>query len=344
MQSPPRRVVVLGTGGTIAGWAATPTETLAYRSAQLGVAELVAAAPSTADTVVESEQVAQLDSKDMDFATWRRLALRVAHHLARPEVAGVVVTHGTDTLEETAWFLARVVDATKPVVLTAAMRPASALDADGPGNLADAISLAGRAGHPGVVVTLAGAVHGARDVRKAHPQRPDAFTSGDAGPLARHDGTQWQWLRDAAAGPPSTGVDLLPEDESAWPWVEVVTSDAGADGRVVDLLAGAGVDGIVVAATGNGSTHRLIAAALARAQASGVVVRRSSRCVEGAIVETGNDGLPTAGGLSPVKARIELMLHLLCAGRPARSAERQQESGRGPRIAAFPPNDQGPAS
>lgn len=344
MQRPLRTVVVLGTGGTIAGLAATSTETLAYRAAQLDVAELVAAVPTGQDTIVETEQVAQLDSKDMDFATWRRLALRVTHHLARPEVAGVVVTHGTDTLEETAWFLARVIAADKPIVLTAAMRPASALDADGPRNLAEAIDLAARADHRGVVVAMAGAVHAADAVRKAHPQRLDAFSSGDAGPLARLDGTQWQRLRDGASLPPPIRVDVLPEKESAWPWVEIVTSDVGADGRIVGLLEGAGVDGIVVAATGNGSTHRRLAAALGRARAGGVVVWRGTRCVEGAIVETRRDDFATAGGLSPVKARIELILYLLCAGRPTRAATLQHESSGGTRIAASAPQDKGTSS
>ena len=139
-----------------------------------------------AGVVLESEQVAQLDSKDMDFATWRALAGRVARHLARPEVAAIVVTHGTDTLEETAYFLQRVLAPAKPVVLTAAMRPATSRLADGPQNLADASpSRWPRAGARGVVVVVAGTVHSALDVRKVHPYRLDAFGSGDAGPIAR---------------------------------------------------------------------------------------------------------------------------------------------------------------
>ena len=185
MQRKAQVVVVLGTGGTIAGLAASPTEHLEYRSAQLGVSDLVAASPSAAGWLVETEQVAQIDSKDMSFAIWRTLAQRIAHHAARPEVAGLVVTHGTDTLEETAYFLARVLPLRKPVVLTGAMRPASSLEADGPGNLADAIAIAARPEWPGVVVVLAGQVHAARDVRKVHPHRIDAFSSGEAGPVGQ---------------------------------------------------------------------------------------------------------------------------------------------------------------
>src|SRR5580765_4402843 len=129
MQNPSPTVVVLGTGGTIAGAARDATDNVGYVAAQRGVAELLREVPALAappdGAPIEAEQVAQLDSKDMTHAVWRTLALRCAHHLARPEVAGIVVTHGTDTLEETAWFLQRVLaPADKPIVLTAAMRPA----------------------------------------------------------------------------------------------------------------------------------------------------------------------------------------------------------------------------
>ena len=132
MPNPLQRIVILGTGGTIAGQSAARTDNVGYRAGELGVAQLVAAIPALAGWPLEAEQVAQLDSKDMSHAIWRALAERVAAHLARPDVAGLVITHGTDTLEETAWLLHRVLAPTKPVVLTAAMRPASALQADGP--------------------------------------------------------------------------------------------------------------------------------------------------------------------------------------------------------------------
>jgi L-asparaginase len=307
-------VVVLGTGGTIAGLAVSPQERHSYRAAQLGVSELVAAAQVTAAVKVESEQVAQLDSKDMDFATWRALALRVAHHVARDDVAGVVITHGTDTLEETAYFLARVVAVTKPVVLTAAMRPASSLEADGPRNLGDAIALAAQGAFPGVVVVVAGQVHAARDVRKVHPHRLDAFSSGEAGPLAHIVIGRMQTLREGPTGEADpVGIDLLPSDASAWPWVEIVTSVAGSDGRAANALVDAGVEGIVVAGTGNGTIHHRLAAALQRAGQAGVALMRSTRCLDGAIVATSGDLLPSGGDLTPMKARVELILALLVA-------------------------------
>ena len=310
MQRKPR-VVVLGTGGTIAGLASTTDDDAAYRSGQVGVDALVAGLRVPVGVEIETEAVAQIDSKDMDFATWRALALAVARHLARPEVAGVVVTHGTDTLEETAYFLSRVVAATTPVVLTGAMRPASAGHADGPGNLEDAITVAAEATLSGVVVVIAGEIHAAQDVRKVHPRRVDAFTSGEAGPIARIALGRIAVLRDSPRVGEVIGVGALPADGEAWPWVEIVISAAGADGRVVASLVDAGVDGIVVAATGNGTVHHRLEVALADAATRGVASVRSSRCLDGGIVDAELAAIPSAGALTPVKARVELLLDLL---------------------------------
>ncbi|MBT9527770.1 MAG: asparaginase, partial [Rhizobacter sp.] len=147
-------IVVLGTGGTIAGTSAVAGDNIGYTAAQIGVSQLVQAIPALSSVPLECEQVAQIDSKDMGFAIWRTLALRAAHHLARPEVTGVVVTHGTDTLEETAYFLQRVLEPAKPLVMTAAMRPATSPQADGPQNLLDAVRVAGHLGVQGVVAVL----------------------------------------------------------------------------------------------------------------------------------------------------------------------------------------------
>jgi L-asparaginase len=310
MQRKPR-VVVLGTGGTIAGLAATADDDAAYRSAQVGVDALVAGLRVPAGVEVETEAVAQIDSKDMDFATWRALALALVRHLARPDVVGVVVTHGTDTLEETAYFLSRVVATTKPVVLTGAMRPSSARHADGPRNLEDAIAVAAQASLAGVRVVFAGELHGALEVRKAHPRRVDAFTSGEVGPLARIENGRIEIVRDAPLAAATIAVEALPADPQAWPWIEIVASAAGVDGRSVALLTDAGVDGIVVAATGNGTVHHRLEIALAEAATRGVAIVRSSRCLDGAIVDAEVAAFPSAGALTPVKARIELLLDLL---------------------------------
>ena len=303
------KIVILGTGGTIAGTAASATDAVGYSAAQLGVAQLVARVPPLAALPLECEQVAQLDSKDMDFATWQRLAQRAAFHLARADVAGIVVTHGTDTLEETAYFLHRVLAPKKPLVLTAAMRPATSLLADGPQNLLDAVSVARDAGAHGVLVAVAGRVWAGAEVRKAHSYQLDAFDGGDAGPLAAIEEGTLRWWRETPTGD-ALGLPRIARDAAAWPRVEIVLSHAGAGGELVDALVAQRVAGIVVAGTGNGTLHQALEAALQRAQAAGVRVLRSTRCAAGPVIG-GASSLPSAAALSSVQARVELLLQLL---------------------------------
>ena len=312
MPSTPGTVVVLATGGTIAGTAASATQHTSYQAGALGAEALVAAVPALHGTPLEAETLARLDSCDMDHATWARLLARVAVHLARPEVAGVVVTHGTDTLEETAYFLHRVLAPIKPLVLTAAMRPATALSPDGPQNLFDAVSLARAPGVHGVLVVLGGVVIAGADLRKVHGYRVDAFSAGDAGPIALLEDGALRRLRDWPATVPHAAAARLGEPAD-WPRVDIVTSHAGADGRVVDLLVADGTRGIVIAGTGNGSVHRDLVAAARRAEAQGVRVLRASRCLLGGVVGAPAEALPSAGTLTPVQARVELLLELIAA-------------------------------
>jgi L-asparaginase len=306
-------IVILGTGGTIAGVAPEGASDLQYRAAQLGVDALVAGVPGLKGQPLEAEQVAQLDSKDMTHAVWQQLARRVHHHLARPEVGGVVITHGTDTMEETAWLLQRVLAPAKPVVITGAMRPASSRQADGPRNLADAVALAQEPGAHGVLVVMGGVVHGAADVRKAHAHRIDAFSSGEVGPLGRFDDDgRLQRTRAWPAGQ-ALGIALLDGDVADWPVVEVVTSHAGTTGAIVEALARNGTKGLVIAATGNGSVHAAIELALERAAWAEMAVMRATRCGDGTILEAEGESAawPSAGALTPPKARVELMLRLM---------------------------------
>ena len=306
----PRKIVVLGTGGTLAGTSATPGDNVGYKAAQLGIAQLLAAIPALGSVAIESEQVAQVDSKDMTFAIWRELAARCALALAREDVAGIVITHGTDTIEETSFFLQEVLAPTKPVAMTCAMRPATAASPDGPQNIVDAVAVASSQQARGVTVVCAGVIHDARDVAKVHNFRLDPFSSADEGPVGYvEDGK----LRLVRAWPPvSPRPPLLGRVEAAaqWPRVEIVFSHAGATGETVQALVAHGVQGIVVAATGNGSVHRELMPALLDAQRKGVKVLRATRCAEGTIITKPGDELP-ATHLSPVKARIKLMLGLL---------------------------------
>jgi L-asparaginase len=312
-------VVIIGTGGTIAGTAARPQDHVGYTAGALDVADLIAAVPALQGQSLEAETLAQLDSCDMDHLTWAALARRAAWHLARPEVAGVVVTHGTDTLEETAYFLHRTLAAAKPLVLTAAMRPATALSADGPQNLLDAVTVAREPGAHGVLAVLGARVMAGRDLRKVHGYRVDAFDTGDAGPVAVLEDGIVRHFR-AWPDPQAHTADVLGSDPASWPVVDVVTSHAGARAAVIDALVAAGAQGLVIAGTGNGSVHTALCEAAGRAQTAGVRVWRASRCQRGGVVGAPVGTLPSAGPLTAVQARIELLLDLL-AERQAREAE-----------------------
>ena len=309
-----QKIVVLGTGGTIAGTAHKVSEPGRYAAAQLGVEQLMAALPDLPAILqghaLEAEQLAQLDSKDMDHATWQRLALRCAQLLADENVTALVITHGTDTLEETAWFLQRVLQPAKPVVITCAMRPANVPGADGPQNLMDALRVARDAQCTGVMAVCAGRVHAARHVQKVHPSRLDAFDSGESAVLGRVEGGRVLWT-DAQKGESGQAAfsAALHRPVSAWPRVALLISHAGADRAVLDAMVGAGVEGVVVAGTGNGTLHQALQSALADARGQGVEVMLTTRCPLGRV--EGHQGLERVTDLSPVKARIELMLLML---------------------------------
>jgi len=225
-------------------------------------------------------------------------------------VGGIVVTHGTDTLEETAYFLHRVLAPDKPVVLTAAMRPASALLSDGPQNLCDALALAATPGARGVLAVLAQQVFAALGLRKSHSYRLDALSGGDNGALGCIEEGRLRRFRPWPRAHP-LGLAAIEPAVEQWPRVEIVTSHAGADGRLVEALRALPLHGLVVAGTGNGSVNRPLESALRQAAAAGVKVRRSTRCAGGSVIGGDADALPSAGELTPVQARVELMLELL---------------------------------
>jgi L-asparaginase len=323
-----KKVVFLGTGGTIAGQAADRSDNVGYQAAQVGVAQLLEGLPPLAAALEgitpESEQVAQVDSKDMGWSQWCVLQARVLHHLQRKEVGALVITHGTDTLEETAFFLSQVLPrdllASKPVLLTCAMRPSTSDFPDGPQNLCDAAVVANASGAQGVLVVCAGAVHIARDVQKVYPYRQDAFSSGDAGPAGFVEEGQVRWVRPLGVDASGARTSLqLPV--GAWPRVEIVLNAVGMGGSVVralcarPVLPDTPVRGIVVAGTGNGTVNHDMEVALVDARAQGVRVVITTRCTSGQLV--GARGVPVvdAGylGLSVVKARIALVLELLVA-------------------------------
>jgi L-asparaginase len=342
-----QKIVVLGTGGTIAGTAASSADHTDYTAAQIGVAQLLGGIKGLNEvlrgtshpTELVTEQVAQIDSKDMDFATMARLAARCAHHLAQSDVCAVLVTHGTDTLEETAWFLHLVLPAdllaAKPVVMTCAMRPATSSQSDGPRNLLDAVQVALDAQACGALVVCAGDVHSAVQVQKVHSHALNAFSSAyedGAQPLGRlnmpgsaHQACQQpavHWNAPAKAFLLSNkpvvqvfntqaAMQLIAHTTS-WPRVEIVHNYAGATGAVVRALladSAVPVQGIVAAGTGNGTLSADLEATLVSAQRRGVHVLRASRCTWGGVSTTAHDTLPCTA-LSAVKARVQMVLDL----------------------------------
>jgi L-asparaginase len=309
------RIAVLATGGTIAGQAGDASKTAGYKAGVVGVDKLLDAVPALASVAdIHAEQVASIDSKDMSLALWSTLATRINALLKQDDIDGVVVTHGTDTLEETAYFLHLTVKSTKPVVLTAAMRPSTALSADGPLNLLNAVTVAAckEAAGKGVLVAFSNRIHSARDVTKTSTYAVDAFQSPEIGVLGFVQDGRVEFQRSVTKAHTASSEFFVADE---WPSVEIVASYAGVSRVAIDALVQAGVRGIVVAGTGNGSMHANITQALADAVKQGVAVVRSSRVGSGHVMRNGaasDDALGTisAGGLNPYKARVLLLLAL----------------------------------
>jgi len=302
-------IAVLATGGTIAQ--------AGTRDATLSVDDLVAGLPRDGDLPpLRCEQVFQVASPDMTPTHWATLAARLDGLLRREDVWGAVVTHGTDTLEETAYYLHLVLDTNKPVVVVGSMRSAERDGADGPANLRGAIAVAAspEAVGKGVLVTLNDRIESARDVSKTHTTALDAFRSPGTGPIGAIDRRRVRFERQPLRLHTVASAFAGFRGE-ALPRVDVAYVYAGVGREAVDAPVAAGAKGIVLAGTGNGSVPRALEAALADARREGVVVVRSSRTNGGAVgrnAEHDDDRLDlvTADDLNPQKARVLLMLSL----------------------------------
>lgn len=290
------RIRILATGGTIAGASDPAGDGARYVAGVVDVDRLVGQVTGlSALAQVDAAQVLALDSKDMTPGHWQVLRPRICDALRDPGVDGVVILHGTDTLEETAWFLHLTLPADKPVVLTGAMRPADHPQADGPANIVAAVSHAA-AGAPGVRIVLNGGPWQARELVKARTLGLDAFSAG-------------------ASTAPLRGAGCFAHlDNAALPRVDILPGYAGAPADLIDACVTAGARGLVLALAGHGSVPAAWVPALRRARNAGVRLLRASRCA-GPVVHNGNadddgEGYLTAGDLPPLKARIALMLAL----------------------------------
>jgi L-asparaginase type II len=310
-------VTILATGGTIAGTGATSTTTVGYTAATVGVQNLIKAVPELAKVAnVTGEQVFQIASENMSNEHWLALAKRVNALLAQQNVDGIVITHGTDTLEETAYFLDLVVKSRKPVVLVGAMRPSTALSADGPINLYNAVLLAASpdAVGKGVMVAMNDQIHAARDVTKTNTSTLDSFRTPELGLLGYIQGGKPFFYR-VSTRKHTADAEFDVSGLNALPQVDIVYAYANVGPVAVDAFVAAGAKGIIHAGVGDGSLAAKVVPALKAARAKGVVVVRASRVGQGILARNGeaNDDeldFVAADTLNPQKARILLMLGL----------------------------------
>jgi L-asparaginase type II len=309
--APLPNIHIIATGGTIAGTAPDKEDLLRYEPGILGVAALIASVPELGHYAnVTGEQFCNLNSDDMTPAQWLNLSRRVNLLLSSPEVDGIVVTHGTDTLDETAYFLNLVTLSKKPVVVTGSMRPATAISADGPLNLLNAVQLAGstEAEGKGVLIAMNGEILGARDTEKTSTRRTDAFASPDFGRMGYLDDgkpTMYRVSTRAHTADSIFNVSELTELSR----VDIVTVYPGMDTVAIDAYIRAGTQGLVIDALGNGEYPEVIHPVLQAAALKGIPVVIASQAGTG--ITTPKDPLfIPADTLSARKARILLMLAL----------------------------------
>jgi L-asparaginase len=311
------RIVIVATGGTIAGSAASATEA-GYQSGAVGVDILIQAVPQLKEVAdVKGEQVASIGSQDMNDEVWTKLANRVNALLASSDVDGIAVTHGTDTLEETSYFLTLVVKSDKPVVMTGSMRPSTAMSADGPLNIYNAVAIAAdpTARGRGVLVAIDDDIHSAHDVIKRHSTDVATFSSGEAGLVGAVLFGKTIWYRTPLQVNTSKSELGLVAGKPL-PRVDVIYAHANMSPDIIDSAVEKGAKGLVIAGVGDGNMTAPALDAVKRAIKKGVVVVRSSRTNGGIIrrnIEVNDDEIGTVASmeLNPPKARALLQLALL---------------------------------
>ena len=310
------RIVIVATGGTIAG-SAESTTAAGYKSGAVAVDVLINAVPQMkkfADVV--GVQVSSVGSQDMNDELWTKLAEEVNRQLAKPDVTGVAITHGTDTMEETAYFLNLVVKSDKPVVLTGSMRPSTSLSADGPLNIYNAVGVASdpRARGLGVLVVANDDIHGARAITKRHTTDVETFVSPEAGLIGVCLFDDREFARKPARAH-TTASPFRVAAGQALPRVDIVYAHAGMSPDLIDAAVSHGAKGLVIAGVGDGNMTTPALEAVKRAVAKGVVVVRSSRVGDGIIrrnieVDDDKSGTVASKELNPSKARVLLKLAL----------------------------------
>ncbi|MFL5238145.1 MAG: type II asparaginase [Rhizomicrobium sp.] len=310
------RIRLLATGGTIAGAQAKPGD-YGYKSGAFDVQDLISAVPNLNRlAVISGEQVVNIGSQDMNDEVWLKLANRLNAVLSSPEYDAAVITHGTDTLEETSYFLSLVTHSDKPIVMVGSMRPATAISADGPGNLYNAVAAAASPGARGrgVLVALNDELDYARNVMKTNTSNVQTFVSLNRGPAALVNTGKITWFQamDKKQGTASafsiTGLTKLPR-------VDILYAYPNMSVDLIDAAIRDGAQGLVIAGVGDGNMTQPALDRLTEAAKSGIVVVRSSRVGSGIVYrnnEVNDDklGLVASGELNPGKSRVLLQLAL----------------------------------
>jgi L-asparaginase len=310
------RVIILATGGTIAGQGASSDRAF-YEPGKIPIDDLIGVIPSIKKVAnITGEQISSIGSEDMTIEIWKKLAVRCNEIFDKNQADGIVITHGTDTQEETAYFLQLVMKSNKPVVLTGSMRPATAISADGPKNLFDAITVAAspKSQGKGVMLCFNESIYHPRDVMKISTTKVNGFYSPNTGPIGQvYDGKVEFY--QASMRETEQVVPFKVDMNTKFPRVDIVYMYADASGDIIDYLVSKKVDGIVIAGVGNGNFNKAYTEAIKRATAKGIVVVRASRAPSGRVVLENEDrekemGTVVSDVLSPQKARVLLMMAL----------------------------------
>ncbi|MFC1770893.1 type II asparaginase [Candidatus Margulisiibacteriota bacterium] len=315
--APKKNIVILATGGTIAGTGHSSTNT-AYSAGQLSIDQLLQDIPELKNIAkITGEQVCNIASQEMNNEIWLKLARRVNTLVKSPNVEGIVITHGTDTMEETAYFLNLVIRTKKPIVFVGSMRPATALSADGPLNLYNAVVLASndKSAGKGVLVSLNDDILSAREATKTHTTSIDAFRNRDFGVLGYIIGKDVQFYQQSTRRHTYQSEFNIEEIKEELPKVDIVYGYANNNGFMIEAAVKKQAKGIIHAGTGNGNIFPLTFKALIDARKKDILVVRSSRgnagiVTRGTEVDDAKHSFITADTLNPQKARILLMLAL----------------------------------
>jgi L-asparaginase len=310
-------VVILATGGTIAGAAETATQA-GYTSGQIGIQTMIDAVPGIRKLAnITGEQLSNVGSQDMSIEIWLKLAKRINELLATDDVDGIVITHGTDTQEETAYFLNLVVKSDKPVVTTGSMRPSTAVSAEGPLNLYNAVAVAANPeakGH-GVMLVMNDQIHSAHAVTKTNTTSVQTFMSPMHGLLGAVLYGKMEFYRKPH-GLHTTGSEFSVKGVTSLPRVDIIYADVSMPSDLIEMSIKAGAKGIVIAGVGNGNMNAGALKAAKAASENGIVVVRSTRVPTGYVLrnaEVNDDENKTIASdeLNAQKSRVLLMLALL---------------------------------